>query len=34
VETLDVAGQIEVFTALFFMYGTKIGAMKYTTGIE
>ena len=25
--------QLQVFVALFFMYGNKIGAMKYTTGI-
>jgi hypothetical protein len=31
---LPVDDQILVITALFFMYGTKIGALKYTTGIE
>ncbi|WP_157254942.1 hypothetical protein [Nonomuraea typhae] len=33
-EPLEPAGQIEVFVALFTMYEHKIGAMKYTTGIE
>ena len=26
-------GQIQVFVALVYMYGTKIGAMKHSTGI-
>ncbi|GAB1689763.1 hypothetical protein [Krasilnikovia sp. M28-CT-15] len=34
VEPLDLGGQIRVFIALFFMFGTKVGAMKYRTGIE
>lgn len=33
-EALDVAGQMEVFLTLFYMYSTKVGAMKYRTGIE
>ena len=32
-KSLDVAGQMEVFVTLFYMYGTKIGAMKDRTGI-
>ncbi len=32
--SLDVPTQLEVFTALFYMYGTKVGAMKHRTGIE
>ncbi|MEO6083108.1 MAG: hypothetical protein ABIQ18_08375 [Umezawaea sp.] len=30
---LQANDQLQVFVALFFMYGNKIGAMKYTTGI-
>ncbi|MGW4116641.1 hypothetical protein ACWEFJ_37685 [Actinosynnema sp. NPDC004786] len=30
---LPANDQLQVFVALFFMYGNKIGAMKYTTGI-
>lgn len=33
-EPLDVAGQMEVFVTLFYMFGTKVGAMKHRTGIE
>lgn len=33
-EPLGPAEQIEVFLALFCMYATKIGALKYGTGIE
>lgn len=33
-EPLDVAGQMQVFVALFFMFGTKVGEMKHRTGIE
>jgi hypothetical protein len=33
-EPLGTEGQIQVFVALFFMYGSKIGAMKERTGIE
>lgn len=33
-EPLDVAETMTVFVALFYMYGTKIGAMKHRTGIE
>ncbi|ASR39904.1 hypothetical protein BAY61_31980 (plasmid) [Prauserella marina] len=32
-EQLDVPAQLQIFMALFFMYGTKIGAMKHRTGI-
>lgn len=34
VEQLDSEGQIQVFMILFYMFGTKVGAMKYRTGIE
>jgi hypothetical protein len=30
---MDVADQIQVFVILFYMYGTKLGALKYRTGI-
>lgn len=33
-DPLDVGEQITVFVALFYMYGTKVGAMKHRTGIE
>jgi hypothetical protein len=33
-EPLDFGGQAQVFVTLFAMYGHKVGAMKYTTGIE
>jgi hypothetical protein len=33
-EPLDLAAQLEIFVALFYMFGTKVGAMKYRTGIE
>lgn len=33
VAPLQASDQLQVFVALFFMYGNKIGAMKYTTGI-
>lgn len=33
-EPLDLAGKIEVFIILFYMWGTKIGAMKNVTGTE
>ncbi len=33
-EPLDSGGQVQVFVTLFAMYGHKVGAMKYTTGIE
>jgi hypothetical protein len=33
-EPLDTAGQMQIFIALFYMFGTKVGAMKYSTGIE
>lgn len=33
-EPLDVGDQVQVFIALFYMYGLKVGAMKYRTGIE
>lgn len=32
-EEVGVNGQLEVFTALFWMYGTKISALKQRTGI-
>ncbi|MBG0569145.1 hypothetical protein [Actinoplanes aureus] len=32
-EPLTADQQVQVFTALFFMFGTKVGAMKYRTGI-
>jgi hypothetical protein len=34
VEALDVKGQARVFMALFFMFGNKVGAMKFRTGIQ
>jgi hypothetical protein len=34
VAALDVPGQVQVFVALFYMYGSKVGAMKHRTGIE
>ena len=33
-EPLKVEGQMGVFVALFYMFGTKVGAMKFRTGIE
>jgi hypothetical protein len=33
-ESLDVAGQMQVFVTLFYMFGTKVGAIKHHTGIE
>jgi len=33
-EPLVVSGNMTVFVALFYMYGTKVGAMKHRTGIE
>lgn len=33
-ESLNVSGTMTVFVAVFYMYGTKIGAMKHRTGIE
>jgi len=33
-EPLDPGDQVQVFIALFTMFGHKVGAMKYTTGIE
>jgi len=33
-EPLNAGDQVQVFVALFYMYGNKIGAMKYTTGIK
>ena len=33
-EPLDVAGQMQVFITLFYMFGTKVGAIKHRTGIE
>jgi hypothetical protein len=32
-EPLTVPDQMELFVTLFYMYGTKIGAMKHRTGI-
>ena len=32
-EPLTVPDQMELFVTLFFMYGTKVGAMKHRTGI-
>lgn len=34
IEALDAEGQIQVFMALFFMFGNKVGAMKFRTGIQ
>jgi hypothetical protein len=33
-ESLGSDGQIQVFVALVYMFGSKVGAMKYRTGIE
>lgn len=33
-DAVGVEGQLQVFVCLFYMYGTKIGAMKHRTGIE
>lgn len=33
-ESLDITDQMQVFVALFYMFGSKLGAMKYRTGIE
>ena len=33
-EPLSAGDQLQVITALFFMYGTKVGALKYGTGIQ
>jgi hypothetical protein len=33
-EPLGWADQVQVFVALFYMFGSKVGAMKYRTGIE
>lgn len=33
IDSLDVPDRIQVFVAVFYMYGTKIGALKHTTGI-
>jgi hypothetical protein len=32
-EPLSVSDQMELFVTLFYMYGTKVGAMKHRTGI-
>lgn len=34
IEPLDLAGKIEVFIILFYMWGTKIGAMKHRADTE
>lgn len=31
---LHDGGQLQVFLALFFMFGSKVGAIKYTTGSD
>ncbi len=31
---LDAADLMQIFVTLFYMFGTKIGAIKYRTGIE
>jgi hypothetical protein len=33
-ERLNVAGQMTVFLAMFYLFGAKIGAMKHRTGIQ
>jgi hypothetical protein len=33
-EYLAAADQVQVFVALFFMFGKKVGALKYTTGTD
>jgi hypothetical protein len=32
--SLSTVDQLQVFMALFFMFGNKVGALKYATGIE
>lgn len=34
VDQLSTPSQLQVFVALFYMYGTKVGALKFRTGIE
>lgn len=31
---LGIADQVQVFVVLFYMFGSKVGALKYRTGIE
>jgi hypothetical protein len=31
---LNGAGQVQVFVALFYMFGMRLGTLKYQTGIE
>jgi len=33
-EFLDMGDQMQIFVALFYIFGTKVGAMKYRTGIQ
>jgi hypothetical protein len=33
-ESLGMTDQLQVFVALFYMFGSKLGAMKYRTGID
>ena len=33
-ELLSMVDQMQIFVALFYMFGTKVGAMKHRTGIE
>ena len=33
-EALDAEGQVQVFVALFYMFGTKVGALKHRTGLD
>jgi hypothetical protein len=33
-EPLGMVDQMQIFVALFYMFGTKVGAMKHRTGIE
>ncbi len=33
-ELLGMADQMQIFVALFYMFGTKVGAIKHRTGIQ
>lgn len=33
-KSLGMADQVQVFVVLFYMFGSKVGALKYRTGIE
>jgi hypothetical protein len=33
-QPLEPSRQVQVFTALFFMFGSKVGAMQHRTGMQ